>query len=249
MSVTSPYQPAGGSRNNGTPAGAQALPGSPAASGGDRLPRPPRRRRPGFAALAVLLVVGAAAAAGLLAVRLDERVPILVAAHTITAGQQITRADLATAKVASSDLRLIPAASANQVAGRYASQTIPEGRALDVKMLTKLSPLTAGKVALGIPLTAANVPAGGVRAGDRVKVYNVKDGVGTLLTADAIVYSVSSKEKGGAFGGGGGSATVATILVDDTEGGKLSAAIAAASVAGQAALGIAERDSGGSGSN
>jgi hypothetical protein len=243
MSVTSPYQPSTGDRRNGQPAGAAALPGSPPSSGGpDRLPRPPRRRRPGFAALAVLLVVGAAAAAGLLAVRLDERVPILVAAEPIQAGAEITRSDLATARVASSDLRLISASDANAVVGRYATQSIPAGRPLDADMLTRDSPLVEGNVALGIPLTANNVPSGGVKAGDRVKVYAVKDGVGKQLTSEAIVYSISSEEKGGAFGGGGGGDKVATILIKDDEGGQLSASIAAAAVSGQAALGIAERD-------
>jgi hypothetical protein len=242
MSVTSPYQPSAGDRRNGAPAGATALPGSPpAGAGSDRLPRPPRRRRPGFAALAILLIVGAAAAAGLLAVRLDERVPVIVAADNIEAGQKITRGDLASAKVATSDLKLIAASRANEVIGTYAVQSIPSGRALDVKMVTRKAPLVPGKVAIGIPITSANVPAGGVRAGDRVKVYAVKDGAGKLLTADAVVYTISAKEKGGTFGGGGGGDDVATILITDNEGGELSTQIAAAAVAGQAALGLVQR--------
>jgi hypothetical protein len=242
MSVTSPYQPASGDRRNGSPAGAAALPGSPSAGAGDRLPRPPRRRRPGFAALAVLLVVGAAAAAGLLAVRLDQRVPVLVARRDIDAGHQITRADLAQVKVATSDLKLISASQANAVVGHYATQQIPGGRAIDAKMLTRTTPMTPGMVAIGIPLTSSNVPAGGVRPGDRVKVYAVKDGQGKVLTDKAIVYSISTKQKGGTFGGGGGGNNVATIIVEDKPDGSLTAAIAAASVANQAALGIAERD-------
>ena len=43
--------------------------------------------------LAVLLIVGSAAIAGLLAMRIDSRVPVLVAAHEIPVGAQITLAD------------------------------------------------------------------------------------------------------------------------------------------------------------
>ena len=44
------------------------------------VPAPPRRRRPALTALAVLLIVGGAALAGLLAVRMDSREPVLVVA-------------------------------------------------------------------------------------------------------------------------------------------------------------------------
>jgi hypothetical protein len=243
MSVTSPYNPAAGDRRNGAPSGPTATTGPAPAATGDRLPKPPRRRRPGFAALAVLLVVGAAATAGLLAIRLDERVPILVAATDIPVGKEITRQDLAVARVASSELKLIAAEDVAAVEGRYATQSIPAGRPLDAQMLGDSGLLKPGWVALGVVIKPGNVPATGLQSGDRVKVYKAVDGAGTLLTNDAIVSSVSSDEGGGgAFGGGGNGDSTATIIVQ--EEGDLTAQIAAASLAGQIVLGLTERGGG-----
>jgi len=238
MSVTSPYNPASGGRN-GAPAG---QPGPPPAATGDRLPRPPRRRRPGFAALAVLLIAGAAAAAGLLAVQLDERVPVLVARTSIPVGEQIQREDLAVARVASGELQTISAQSVNSVIGRYATETIKPGRLIETRMLGQRSLLERGSVALGVVLKPGNVPASGVRTGDRVKVYRSKDGVGTLLASEAIVDSVRTEDGGSRFGGGGGGGDAqATIIVRDDAQASVSAQIAGASLAGQLVLGLTER--------
>ena len=84
--------------------------------------------------LAVLLIVGSAAIAGLLAMRIDSRVPVLVAAHEIPVGAQITLADLATQRVASDGLEVLPATAADQLVGKYAAGTIPAGRLLDQAM-------------------------------------------------------------------------------------------------------------------
>jgi hypothetical protein len=253
MSVTSPYNPASGGRN-GAPAG-QVAPGPAPAATGDRLPRPPRRRRPGFAALAVLLIAGAAAAAGLLAIQLDQRVPVLVANDDIAVGQLITREDLAIAHVASGELRTISTSNAGSVAGRYATESIPRGRLLEPKMLGTKPLLQRGSVALGVVLKPGNVPASGVRTGDRVNVYKSKDGEGALLAAGAIVDSVRTSDGGSRFGGGsgGGGDAQATIIVRDDGNATVSTKIAGASLAGQLVLGLVERggdvtsDSGGIG--
>jgi len=241
MSVTSPYNPAAGGRN-GAPSGPASQSGAPPAATGDRLPRPPRRRRPGFAALAVLLVAGAAAAAGLLAVQLDERVPVLVARTAIPVGQQIQRDDLAVARVASGELKTISTSSVDSVVGRYATEAIAAGRLIEPGMLGDRSLLERGSVALGVVLKPGNVPASGVRTGDRVKVYRSKDGVGTLLASEAIVDSVRTQDGGSRFGGGsGGGDAQATIIVRDDAQASVSSAIAGASLAGQLVLGLTER--------
>jgi len=243
MSVTSPYNPAAGGRN-GAPAGPATASGPPPSVAGDRLPRPPRRRRPGFAALAVLLVVGAAAAAGLLAIRMDERQPVLVARHDIAVGQRIERSDLAVARVAASNLKLIASGQVDSVVGRYATQNIPGGRLMDAAMLGDQGTLRPPRVAMGIPLKAGNVPASGVEAGDRVKILRRTDnGAGELLVADAQVTSVTGGDQGGAFGAGGGAgAQVATVVFDDDEEGTVSARVGTAAVDGDAVLALTERE-------
>jgi len=239
MSVTSPYNPAAGGRN-GSPAGPATSGPAPSAVG-DRLPRPPRRRRPGFAALAILLVVGAAAAAGLLAVRLDARQPVLVARHEIGVGQKIAKGDLAVAHVSAGGISLIPADQAGSVVGRYATQTVPGGRLLDTAMVGDQPALKPPGVAMGIPLKPGNVPASGVKAGDHVKILRrTEDHAGALLVPDALVTSVSGT-KGGTFSSGGG-ALVATVVFDDDEDASKSKLVASASLDGDAVLALTERE-------
>src|SRR5918998_1807420 len=85
-----------------------------------RLPSPPRQRRPALAALAVLLIVGGAAIAALLAMRVDERTPVLRLAGDVAAGEQITAEHLETTQVAAELDTLIPESQESQVVGQYA---------------------------------------------------------------------------------------------------------------------------------
>src|SRR4051812_46889057 len=55
------------------------------------VPSPPKRRRPALTALAVLLIVGGAALAGLLAVRMDSREPVMVVSRDVPGGTLITQ--------------------------------------------------------------------------------------------------------------------------------------------------------------
>lgn len=66
---------------------------------GDR-PTPPHRRRPALAALAVILIVGGAAIAGLLAMRLDSRTPVLVLNQDVAVGTKITSSMFTSSDVA-----------------------------------------------------------------------------------------------------------------------------------------------------
>ena len=204
--------------------------GSGSASAGDRLPRAPRRRRPALAALAVLLIVGGGTVAGLLAVRLDDRATVLVAAREIPPGQQITRDDLAVAKVSSDGVAVIAASQAGQVVGRYAAQDIPAGRLLDAGMLNASGLLRDGFAAVGVALKPGRYPAGGLQAGDVVEVVRVVDGAASLLVDRGTISSVHQPSSG-AFGGGSGDVTVTVVLTR-----RAAAAVAAAAAADQVAL-------------
>ena len=98
---------------------------------GGHLPSAPRERRPLLAALAVLLIVGGALLAGLLAMRLDQRVQMLAAKDTIKAGQVINKEDLVSASVASDLTTLVRADQIDQVVGRTAS-----GKDCDLSLAT-----------------------------------------------------------------------------------------------------------------
>ena len=96
----------------------QPQPTRQAREAGGHLPSAPRERRPLLAALAVLLIVGGALLAGLLAMRLDQRVQMLAAKDTIKAGQVIDKEDLVSASVSSDLTTLVRADQIDQVVGR-----------------------------------------------------------------------------------------------------------------------------------
>lgn len=210
-----------------------------------RPPSPTRHRRSGLIGLAVLLIVGSAAIAGLLAVRLDSRSAVLVAARPIGIGQQITRADLREARVASEGLSLIAGSDSGQVLGKYAAQAIPAGRLLDSAMLQTRGFLKEGAVAVGVAVPSGRMPASGLQQGDRVQIVQVIEGVPKVLVASAVVSTppaAASSGGGGLLPGGGASQSagaVATVIVTSEEGPR----VAAASAANQLSLILVERGS------
>lgn len=191
----------------------------------DRLPHAPRERRPLLAAFAVLLIVGGAAAAGLLALRADERVPVLVASRDIAVGEEITADALATTPVASEGTLLVPASQQELVVGQFARIAVTKGQLVDTSMLTATRTLQDGKVAVGASFEEGRAPASGLVAGDVVQLVQVVDGKGTVLVADALVSSATTP----AEGANGGRVT-ATLIVDESDGAELAAAAAEASL-------------------
>lgn len=179
---------------------------------GDR-PSPPRRKRPALAALAVLLIVGGAALAGLLALRLDSREPVLVLAQDVPAGTEITTDLLSTADVASSGLKLVPADQADQVLGTWTTVPLAQGQLLETSVLTTAQPLHSGLVQVGIPLVAGRAPSG-LRSGDVVRLVRIGDGNSAPQPiATGLILSTSSDESGGTLGRDAQVSTQARIVV------------------------------------
>lgn len=186
-----------------------------------------------LAALGVLLIVGGAATAGLLALRADERVPVLVASRDIAAGEEITADALSTTSVASEGTRLVPASQEDQLVGQYARVTITSGQLMDTAMLTPTAALQPGSVAVGAALGSGRVPASGLQAGDVVDLIAVSDGQGEVLAEGVLVSSFVTADQTGA---GSGSAT-ATFIVDHADAPR----IAAVNAAGELAVVLVER--------
>lgn len=181
-----------------------------------------------LAALAVLLIVGGGAVAGLLAVRADERVPVLVAARDIAVGEQITEDALTTAPVAAEGTLLVPASQTEAVVGQYASGTIRAGQLLDTSMLTGSALLQPGSVAVGASLAVGRFPASGLQPGDVVQLVSVADPQGVVLVEDALVSSYYEPASGGATGGGG---VVVTFILDDSDGAQIASVASAGDLA------------------
>ncbi len=187
-----------------------------------------------LAALGVLLIVGGAATAGLLAMRADARVPVLIASNDVGAGEQITADDLATISVASEGTKLIPAAQKDELVGQYARVTIRDGQLIDTAMVMPTGALRPGSVAVGASLAAGRVPASGLEPGDVVDLVSVSDGAGEVLAAGVTVSSYVASENTTS-----GPAATATFIVERAD----SARIAAVNAAGDLAVVLVERGS------
>ncbi|MBO3085511.1 SAF domain-containing protein [Cellulomonas fengjieae] len=188
----------------------------------DRLPPAPRERRPMLAALAVLLIVGGAAVAGLLALRADERVPMLAVSKDVAAGSQIGEDDLHSVPVAADGTLLVPASQMADVVGKYARVKLSEGQLLDVSMLGDSGPLKDGMVAVGADIEPGRMPASGLQPGDIVQLVAVTDAAGRVLVPDALVSA--TRNKGAATtAGSAGSGITATFIVDTADAPQVAA--------------------------
>jgi len=176
-------------------------------------PSPPRRRRPALAAIAVLLIVGGAALAGLLALRLDSREPVLVLTQDVPAGTKITTEVLGTTRVASEGLKLIPEDQAGTVLDEdtYARTALSAGQLLDTTVLTRAVPFGDDQVEVGVPLPAGQVPPG-LSSGDEVRIVRLGEaGAPVRPVAIGYILAVDTTEGGGL--GGGGSSSTARVLI------------------------------------
>ncbi len=180
---------------------------------GPAVPSPPKRRRPALTALAVLLIIGGAALAGLLAIRMDSREPVLVVNTQVSAGQLITADMLKSANVSGDGLQAIPRDQADQVIGKlYARQTMYEGQLLQKELLRKQPPLEVDQAQVGVPLTSGKFPPG-LRSGDAVRLVRIGDAQNpSQALCTGLVILVSKSSTGGGFGSDART-SVATVVV------------------------------------
>jgi hypothetical protein len=189
---------------------ARGIGSRPTSPSGGR-PAPPRRRRPALAALAVLLIVGGAALAGLLALRLDSRDPVLMLNQDVPAGTAITAEMLSTTPVASEGLKLVPESQVDEVLGTFTSTALSEGQLLDTTVLTTKEPFGSQSAQVGVALASGQVPSG-LRSGDEVRLVRVGDGNSPVRPlATGLVLSTDAPSEGGIAGGP--AAGTATVLV------------------------------------
>jgi SAF domain-containing protein len=190
-------------RSARTPRGASSLRPS--------VPSPPKRRRPALTALAVLLIVGGAALAGLLAVRMDSREPVLVVSQQVSPGQKISRSMLESRNVSGDGLNAIPASQVDEFTKFYSRQTIYKGQLLTPDLLRKDPPLQSDQAQVGVPLTSGKYPPG-LRSGDAVRLVRIGDAQSpSRALCTGLVLDIT-KSKSSGFGSDA-KASVAAILV------------------------------------
>ncbi|MET9442937.1 hypothetical protein [Streptomyces sp. NPDC006610] len=190
----------------GAGAGRSAAPAQP--SVGDRLPTPPRERKPALAALAVLLILVGALGATMLVLQAGNRIEVIkVTAESIPAGESVEDGDVTSVMVAEDDtINYVRWEQLDALKKLKAKSTIHQGTVLVGNMFTEGDSVPAGKAAVGLALKEGQYPKD-LESGHTVAAYRVgstASGSGSDSDGDA-----SDAGSGGSGAGG--------VLVDSAE--------------------------------
>ena len=185
-----------------------------------RLPVARRDRRPALAALALLLVLVGALGSALVAYRSGSREDVLVARQDIAIGQEITAADLTSARVAADGGDLIDAAAAKNFIGTHATTSIPQGTLVNRNMFSGLPVVPAGAQVVGVVVDITRRTTERVAPDDVVQLVYVSgsgdQATGGLQPGEPVVKAARVIAVGS--GGGSGQLSV-SVLVPDADAG------------------------------
>ncbi|MEY9486982.1 hypothetical protein RKD26_002776 [Streptomyces calvus] len=226
----------------GAGAGRSAAPAQ--ASVGDRLPTPPRERKPALAALAVLLILVGALGATMLVLQAGDRIEVIKVEKEIPAGASVTDADVTSVMVAEdAGINYIRWEQLDTLKTMKAKTTIYADTVVQGQMFSAKSSLPEGKASVGLALKEGQYPAD-IKPGDIVAAYRV-GGAGSNSNDSDDTGSGASGSSSGALVDGARVNTVAddsdstvstgsktlTLLVDQADAAALASAAAAGEVA------------------
>ncbi|MFB7075644.1 hypothetical protein, partial [Streptomyces sp. NPDC056290] len=155
----------------GAGAGRSAAPAGPAV--GDRLPTPPRERKPALAALAVLLILVGALGATMLVLQAGERIEVVKITEEIPAGQTVTNANTTSVMVAEDPgIHYVEWSQLAALKKLKAVSTIPGGVVAVGEMFGEEAKVPAGKALVGLSLKEGQYPTG-LKSGNTVAAYRV----------------------------------------------------------------------------
>jgi uncharacterized membrane protein YgcG len=228
----------------GAGAGRSAAPAQP--SVGDRLPTPPRERKPALAALAVLLILVGALGVTMLVLQVGNRIEVVKVTKEIQAGEAVTKDNATSVMVAADDsINYVKWDQLDTLKTLKAKTTIYADTVVMGQMFAEKAGLPAGKASVGLALKEGAYPAD-IKAGDIVSAYRVSS------TGSGSNSSDSNSGSSGTSSSGGGAlvdnarvsrvdadddATVSTgnlsitVLVDEADAAALASAAAANQVA------------------
>jgi hypothetical protein len=225
---------------SGAAHGRSAAPVQP--SVGDRLPTPPRERKPALAALAVLLILVGALGATMLVLQAGDRVEVVKVTQEIPAGGTVTESNATSVLVADDDaINYVKWDQLATLKTLKAKSTIYKDTVVMGQMFGSDAGTADGKTLVGLSLKAGQYPSG-IKVGDTVAAYRVTDGGSSsnssastsgdsdsLLADKAIVTAVPVANSDDIVG----SATTAYTLAVDSD---VAPALAQAAANGQVAL-------------
>ena len=227
----------------GAGAGRSAAPAQP--SVGDRLPSPPRERKPALAALAVLLILLGALGATMLVLRVGDRVEAIQITADIKPGESITDANIKVVMVNDdSGANFVPWEQRAGLMELQAKSRLYKGTVVVGEMFAKKADMEQGKATVGVSLKEGQYPSG-LDAGDNVAVYRVgskaagstdqdSGASGSAGTDNSLLVERAVVESAPSGGGDGVTSTsqAATLTVDADD----ASAVAQAASAGEVAV-------------
>ncbi|MGV9880536.1 hypothetical protein [Streptomyces sp. NPDC003006] len=147
---------------------------------GERLPAPPRERKPALAALAVLLILVGALGATVLVLRAGDRIEVVKVTKEIPAGEAPVEGENITSVMVAEDasINYVPWAKADALTKLKARNTIPGGTVAVGEMFGAQAGLPAGKASVGLSLKEGQYPSD-LKVGDTVAAYPVVSGTST----------------------------------------------------------------------
>ncbi|GAA1903453.1 hypothetical protein GCM10009716_11800 [Streptomyces sodiiphilus] len=139
---------------------------------GDRLPAPPRERKPALAALAALLVLVGALGTTVLVMQAGDRIEVIRITERVPQGQQIPESAMAPVLVAEADgVNYVPWSQRATVREELRAGTdLVAGAVLVGEMLTGEETLGRNEVIVGLSLQPGQFPSG-LEPGDSVAAY------------------------------------------------------------------------------
>ena len=191
---------------------------------------PPRtRRRPGLLAIGVALIALAALAAAYLTQVVGHTVPVVAIAQQVRAGAVLDRSDLTIANInADPALHPIAASQLNSLIGRRAAIDLSAGSLLTDTAVTNRVLPAAGRSLVGIALTAAQLPAEPLQAGDRVRIVDTPSAQGEPPSATPVSIAAEVVSTVGPSDTG---VTIVNVTVDAGRAADLAARVATGRVA------------------
>ncbi|MFE0175267.1 hypothetical protein ACFWZ2_23400 [Streptomyces sp. NPDC059002] len=147
---------------------------------GERLPAPPRERKPALAALAVLLILVGALGATVLVLRAGDRIEVVRVTAPIAAGESPAEGKNIDSVLVADDggINYVKWEQRGALTKLKAKSAIPAGAVAVGEMFAKSSGLPAGKASVGLSLKEGQYPAD-LKAGDTVAAYPVVSGTST----------------------------------------------------------------------
>ncbi len=131
------------------------------------------RRRPGVLAAGVALVVVGALGAAYLTQVVGDTAEVVAVARDVQPGEVIERADLTVADVSTDPaLNPVPASRLTELVGQRAAVALTTGSLLTDAAVTEQVLPAAGQSLVGVALQPAQLPAGPLQAGDRIRIVD-----------------------------------------------------------------------------